>query len=116
MSLLTRDQILKADDLKTEVVKVPEWRKDGEIIVSTMSGTGRDEYESDIYSSKGSMVNTRAKLLIRCIVDKDGKRLFTEKDIVALGAKSAKPLDRCFDVARKLNGIGVDDVEEATKN
>lgn len=119
--ILNRDQILKAKDLKTEVVKVSEWHKNGEVIVSTMTGTARDEFETSLFNKKGkdtatNLVNMRAKLLVMCIVDKDGKRLFTEVDINRLGAKSAKPLDRCFTVAQKLNGIGAEDVDDLVKN
>jgi len=119
--ILTRDVILKAKDLKTESVKVPEWHKNGEVVVSTMTGTARDEFETSLFTSKGgdakrNMANMRAKLLVMCIVDKDGKRVFTEADINRLGAKSAKPLDRLFSVAQRLNGIGVEDVEDMVKN
>lgn len=117
--ILNRDQILKAKDLKTEVVKVPEWSKNGEVILTTMTGTARDEWETSLIdksNTKTNLANMRARLLVICIVDKDGKRLFTEHDINRLGAKSAKPLDRCFDVAQRLNGIGVEDVEDLAKN
>lgn len=119
--ILNRDQILKAKDLKTEVVKVPEWHKNGEVIVSTMTGTARDEWETSLIDKKSNntktnLANMRSRLLVICLVDKDGKRLFTEADINRLGAKSAKPLDRCFDVAQRLNGIGVEDVEDLVKN
>lgn len=121
MAILSRDQILKASDLKTETVKVPEWHKNGEVIVGTMTGTARDEFETSLFNKKGkdtetNLINMRSKLLVMCIVDKDGKRLFTEHDINRLGAKSAKPLDRLFTIAQRLNGIGAEDVDDLIKN
>ena len=38
--------------------------------------------------------------------------MFTDKDVKALGEKSANALQRVFDVAQKLSGITPDDVEE----
>lgn len=119
MTLLNKAQILKAEDLTIETVKVPEW--DGEVNVRTMTGTERDKFETSLIDSKGNDItrnttNLRAKLLSLCIVDKDGKRLFNDKEISDLGGKSAKALDRLFAVAQKLNGIGVEDVEDLTKN
>ena len=45
---------------------------------------------------------------------KNLERVRTQID--ALGAKSAAPLDRCFEVAQRLSGISEADVEELTKN
>ena len=34
----------------------------------------------------------------------------------SLGRKSAKALERVFDVAQRLNGMGADDIKEMAKN
>ena len=116
MGLLTRDEILQADDLQSEQVAVPEWG--GDVIISTLTGTDRDAYEAGILTSEGKMDyrNLRAKLLARCIVDESGKRLFNESDVAALGKKSAAALDRCFSVASRLNAVSDSDLEELAKN
>jgi len=44
------------------------------------------------------------------------KQLFTVADIDALGQKSAKALDRIFEIAQRLSKIGANDVEEMAKN
>jgi hypothetical protein len=38
------------------------------------------------------------------------------KDITALSKKSAAALDRIFQVAQRLSGIGQEEVEETVKN
>lgn len=116
MALLTRDQILKSDDLKTEVVSVPEWG--GDVIVSTMSGFARDSLESSLVGKGGgtNTVNIRAKFTASTLVDESGKLLFTDKDVVALGKKSSAALDRVYDVVSRLNKISDKDVEEIAKN
>lgn len=117
--LLTAADILAADDLSREKVDVPEWG--GHVFVQTLDGTGRDAFETDLVSSNGddkkiNRENFRGKLLGRCIVDDKGKRLFTEAQIEALGKKSAKALDRCLEVAKRLNALSNEDVEELTGN
>lgn len=113
---LSREQILEADDLPREPVKVPEWG--GTIFVRTMTGLERDEFESAIIADKGKtdMKNFRARLAALTITDEDGNRLFKSTDMAALGRKSASALDRVFAVAQKLNGMSAADMEEAEKN
>jgi hypothetical protein len=114
---LSRDDVLKADDLATEEVEVPEWG--GSVLVRGMSGKERDEFESsalDQRSGRMNLANTRAKIVIRCVVDDDGKRLFDAADIDVLGEKSGAALDRVFAVASRLSGLGERDVEELTQN
>ncbi len=118
MKTLTRDEILGADDLKTESVKVPEWG--GTVLVRELTGAERDAWEASVVKTNGTKVtidsqNMRAKLAALCIVDGDGKRVFTEKDVVKLGAKSAVALDRVTDVARRLSRIGEDELEDLGK-
>jgi len=115
--MLTRDQILSADDLKRETVAVPEWG--GDVIVRTMTGTERDAFEASLQGGKGgklNLANIRARLVSRTAVDDAGARLFTEADIEAVGGKSAAALDRCFAVAQRLNGLSAKDVEDLGKN
>lgn len=123
--LLTRDQILQAEDLPCEIVKVPEWG--GEVKIKTLTGKERDKFEAttlfgdstgvDKKSTKHDLTNFRARLVAATAIDEDGKFLFpSSEDVVALGNKSASALDRCFEVAQRLSGLTNRDVEELTKN
>ncbi len=115
MALLTRGAILSADDLKAELVEVPEWG--GEVRVRTLTGNERDAYIGDLFiNGKVSRVEQTAKFLARCIVDEAGKAIFSEDDVTALGAKSTTALQRVQVVADRLNAIGEAAVEEAVKN
>lgn len=116
MTLLSREQILGADDLKSEDVPVPEWG--GTVRVRALSGAERDAYEAGIVTLRGdgsktvNMKNLRGRLVSLSCVDEDGSRLFTDEDAIALGDKSASALERVFDVARRLSGLSEEDVEE----
>ncbi len=114
--ILGKDQILGAEDSATEAVSVPEWG--GDVIVKTMSGFARDQFESSIVGKNGgtNLANIRAKMVAAVLVDEAGELLFSEKDVAALGKKSAKALDRVFSVAQRLNGFSDSDVEELAKN
>ena len=62
LRVLSKAQILSAEDLGRELVEVPEWG--GAVYVQAMSGLGRDAYESSILEinedSKGRIRLTRA--------------------------------------------------------
>ena len=119
MTLLTKDQILGADDRDSVEVEVPEWG--GAVRIAAMTAAERDAFEASMIDGKGKsdakrLQNFRARFVASCIVDDDGNRLFSDKDIVALGKKSSAPISRLFDDCRKLNGMTDEDVEELEKN
>ena len=118
-NLLTKEQILGAQDIQTEIVEVPEWG--GAVIVRGMSGKERDSFEASMIKGKGksanvNLENLRAKLVSKCVVDEAGKRLFSDDDIPALASKSAAALNRVYEVAQRLSGVTDEDVDELTKN
>lgn len=113
--LLSKDQILGADDRAFREVDVPEWG--GSVRIGTMTAAERDAFEASMIPEKGKkqadkMANFRARFVARCIVDAEGKPVFTEADIVQLGRKSANVLSRLFDECRELNGMTEKDVEQ----
>jgi len=119
MPLLKRDEILAAMDLPTEDVEVPEWG--GTVRVRSLTGAERDTFEASVVEMRGKRVEThtdniRAKLVAAACIGEDGKRLFTEADVEALGGKSASALDRVFGVAQRLSGLTPKDVEDLSKN
>lgn len=119
-----REQILASDDLPRERVLVPEWGSDGkplELFVRTLTGTERDAVEQAALkeraeSEQETIQNIRARLVVFSAVDEAGTLVFSADDIEALGCKSAKALDRLFDVAARLSGFSDKDVEELAKN
>lgn len=119
VNILTREQILEAQDLQTEVVEVPEWG--GSVKVQGMTGRERDAFEAEILEQRGkkfsvNLLNVRAKLVAVSLVNGDGSRIFADRDIAALGKKSAAALDRVYSVAQELSGISDEDAEELAKN
>lgn len=117
---LNRDDILQADDIEIERVPVPEWAKgkskeEAFVCVRGMSGTERDDFEAALFSARGkgpAIKNIRAKLASYTICDEAGGRLFTDAEVLTLGKKSARALQRIFVVAQRLSGIGENAITE----
>lgn len=123
MAVLTAKAILEADDLPRKLVPVTEWG--GEVYVRTLSGTERDAFEASLVKVVGKgknrtterdATNFTAKLAALCICDEQGKRLFTNSQIVELGKKSSAALSRVVAVAMELNGVTDEAVESAEGN
>lgn len=121
MSLL--EQILKAEDLPKVGVEIPEWglTKD-QAFIRTMTGLERDAYEASNLKrdAEGTMQvsfeNISARLVARCLVDAEGKRVIPDEKIGEFGRKSAAVLMRLFRVAQQVNGLTAQAVKDAEKN
>lgn len=119
MGLLSRDAILAAEDRAYEQVDCPEWG--GQVRLRSITGGQRDAYEASLVQQRGNsrqtnLRNARAKLIVLCAVDADGRPMFTEDDVNALSRKNAKPIDRLFDACRRLCGLSEDDVDKLTED
>lgn len=119
-----RERIQHADDIPVEPVEVPEWEPfiDGEqLYVQGLTAEGRDSYEASCLAGEGrerdvDLSNIRAKLVVRCVVDEDGDRVFSNEDAGWVGEKSGRAIDRIFGVAQRLSGLSDEDVEELAGN
>lgn len=119
--LLSKDEILKAQDITTEEVEVPEWG--GSVTVKMMSATERDSYEQSIMvkgddgNYESDLTNIRAKLAAQTMINANGRLLFPNpEDVVALGKKSAAALERICAVSRRLNKLQAEDIETGKKS
>lgn len=112
--LLDKNSILSAVDLKRETVPCPEWG--GDVIISELSAIDRDRFWPAILTSDGKHdpINVTGKLLVRCIVDSDGNRIFSDTDAEDLGKKAPDIITRLFKVAERINKLTGDD--DAVKN
>ncbi|MDT0305061.1 hypothetical protein [Streptomonospora wellingtoniae] len=110
--LLSRDQILGADDAQYDHVDVPEWG--GRVRIRSLTGTERDKFESEIAGNtkRLKLDNVRAKFVAKSVVDAQGNQVFSTADVAALGRKNAAVLNRVFEACQKLSGLTDDDVDE----
>jgi hypothetical protein len=116
---LSRSGILAADDIETEKVPVPEWGDD--VIIRGLTGEELDAYQASRRQFRNAGTpqqelifvqdNARASLLVKCLVDEHGERLFTDQDAGDLGMKNGKILDKLYDVAARLSGLSSEEQE-----
>lgn len=119
VKVLSRADILGADDRPTKRIHIPEWG--GDVIIRTITARERDQFEQSLFVQKGNDIirnadNMRSKLCSLVLVDEDGKNLFSFDEAAKLGQKSAAIIARLFDEAQKLNGITKEDREDMIKN
>jgi hypothetical protein len=123
--LLTKDEILQADDFEYRLVEVPEWAggdASARVRVRSLSGEERDQLEARAVKFRGqkpevntdALKNFRANLVSLSIVDDAGERVFSDKDVDALGRKSSKALQRVFNACQELSAFSEEDIAELT--
>lgn len=119
--MLTKDAILKSDDITLKEFDVPEWG--GNIMVAVMSGAARDAYEEYReklpHDDKGKLIATRGLrefAIMHCVTDSKGVRIFADTDHAALTKKSSVVIDKVFDFVDEVNNITGTQIEEVEKN
>jgi hypothetical protein len=104
--------------VQAELVIVRPWRK--KVWVQELTGSELDEYREpmSVIDSKNniklSLKDSGLRLLAMAIRDANGNRLYpnTDAGIKILGTMPSSGLEIIAKVARRLSGMGEDDVEE----
>lgn len=105
---LNAEMILAATDIKSKVeaVEVPEWG--GTVYLRIMTAGERDAHEIEWMVAKekgGGVSDFRTKMLVRCLCDAEGKRLFSDAQIEGLKQKSGEVVDRLWKKSMVVNGL-----------
>jgi hypothetical protein len=116
MQRLSGQDFRKVRKPKTIDVEIPEWG--GFVTVQEMSAAQRDEFDEFVLTMRESnkVQGLRTKVVSICVVDEEGKRVFTELDVPDLQKQSAKVIGKVADAAMKLSGLSDEDVEDMAKN
>jgi hypothetical protein len=110
--ILSKEEILAADDIPTEIVEVPEWG--GAVVVHGMSGQERLEWSNKVKGADGS--TDVEKAMFYSIVYGVQEPKFDESDIPALKKKSGAALDRVARAWLRMSGIGEEELLKARGN
>lgn len=120
-ALSLRETLLKKSTFVTESVHVPLW--DETVFIRGMSAREADAFDSSIVTPGedgadpvSDLENFRAKLVVHCVVDKDGKRIFTDEDADVVGDLPADTIQLLFEPARRLCGMEKKAVDTEGKN
>lgn len=117
--IASRDSILNFVDFRTRDVEVPEWG--GMIVrVRSMTAAERDTFEAPAMAAAANgkdinLTNFRAKIVALTAIDADGNRLFTDKDVEALGNKDGAAIDRLSTAVMELSGLTTAEIDELGK-
>lgn len=129
--MLSKDDILSADDLARETVDVPEWG--GSVLVGEMNGIDRMAFEEAMMNdpvlypdgaeedaapkmTARGLLRWRVLMVIYSAINDDGSRIFDIGNIDALEKKSREALYRLAEAADRLNVFTQKAVEERIKN
>ena len=109
-------------ELRTEIVEVPEWGTGLRVRIRELMGADRDAYEASIVGSRISgkrnaprelnLLNARARLVARALIDANGQRLYQDAEAGKLGQKPAAGLEKIYNAVRRLSGISDEDEKE----
>lgn len=132
MALLSRSQILEAQDIKTKVIPIAEWGGDVKIkqlsakefndismsmvnikkmAAKQLSSKNQDNLEDAINDI--AIKNQKIMLIIKSCVDENMKPLFTEADLDLLYQKNTNVIDRLIAEIEEFNASSA---EETKKN
>ena len=112
MGMLTREAIL-GTTLKQETLEVPEWG--GAVVVREATAADYDAYSQSLSTAvvdeegetqrQPNLGNASARLVVRCVFDTEGKRLFSDDDAAALGQKSSAAVERVYRKIASMSGM-----------
>ncbi len=122
--LITRDELLAKEKLKTERVDLPNGRY---VFVRQMTAREKDRFEQSLMEEitgadgkveyKRNLSDFRSKLCVNTVCDKDGNNLLKPTDIGMLSKNmSAFTIERIVKQSQKLNKITDEDRDKMVKN
>lgn len=116
--MLTREEILGLNDLEVKAIDVPYW---GEVNIRMMTALEKCRVEDTVArmtddNQAAIMAELKAQVASIVVCDTEGKSLFKQDDIRALGGKSHVALDFILREAQKMAGLSDDALDESVKN
>lgn len=121
-SYLSKDDILRADDIRFKDVDVPEWG--GKLRVRGLTSEEMLDFGLEIAEGTNPQQpgNVRMKrehfmrIVTMVVVDAEGANIFSTEDMDALGKKSLAPIQRIVETSMELSGFTEDAQSEMGKS
>lgn len=120
MGFLSRESLLAPTGPRFVEVDIPELG--GRVRVKSMSAAERGRFEAYFQNAQTGknraerLSKAREMLVIACVVDENGNKLFTPQDAEALSKQDVTVLERICRAAQDLSLIADSDLEELAKN
>ena len=120
---MNREQLLKPLTVKTSQVPVPEFGEGEVLHVHGLTAKEHNKYQASLMKrdwtgiDRNKATQQKERLLVACIRDESGAKIFNDSDIEMIGEWPADLVNRLHDEALRLVG-GQDEVSEelAAKN
>ncbi|MDR1181122.1 MAG: hypothetical protein LBL13_04005 [Bacteroidales bacterium] len=130
MTLLTREQVIKAERFEMVEVDVTEWGAiDSEtgkpekttVFVRELTAREKDDFEASLVQQRGrkqvtNLVDMRARMAVLVCCDESRLPIFRKEDVEWLTKKSSRPLTRIYKAATELNDLDSEGDIETLKN
>lgn len=112
-TLLSADQILRAEDKDFEDIDIPLWG--GTVRIQALSAAQTIEFV-DSLKSPAAKKNSNTKIVLMSCVDAEGNFIFTKDQLAQLKEKSLKVLNQVANRCLILNELSDEEPEENIKN
>ena len=125
--LESAEDIFARDHPVEEIVEIPEWQKQSEPEPPKVRLRGMDGESRRVFEDKGVNIDRfgqddylrpqwwtkqrRYDLIARSVVRKDGVPVFTMDQVQKLAKLQAKPVERLFQAAQRVNGYDAEDLK-----
>jgi len=106
-----RDQILAANDLKTKVIPVDEWKL--KLTVQELNGGDRDEVFR--LHELSADIKAVCRTIELGVIDETGARVFDDGDAEKLAGKSDSALTKIYSEIMKISGCDMGNPEGETE-
>lgn len=129
--VLTRDEILAADDFEYDFVAVPEWTPKGQEapVLARLRSLSADEaaaYQKSISKNRRNpttgqieteldLSEMKVRLVALSLCDAQGRRLFSDDEMRLLGRKSDRAIHRLFEAATKFSRLSAEGIDDSVK-
>lgn len=116
MNSALRKKILAAKPSALTPLYVPDW--DATIYIRELTLAERDEFEKGqiVYNDDGSMsmetVGLKARLIVLCVTDENGERLFSNEDEGEVNSLGAAATELVFAACQRVNKMRKQDVND----
>lgn len=97
-------------DITKVEINIPEWNTS--CYLSELTAGDLDAYTQEVIEKAD---NIRSRLLVKVLVDENGKKLFNNGDVPMLASKSGRVINRLYLEALKINNLNIDDAIENEK-
>ena len=119
-----RETLLTPLKVKVERVPVPEFGQDEYVMCHGLTAREKNTHDSCLMKrdwsgiDRGKAITQKERLIIRCVRDDEGQKIFTDQDIDAISNWPADLLNRVFDKCSDLCGGDAteDETQSAAKN